>query len=477
MGQRQGQTHIACVAGAKVTSIFIIIETVQHELLLFAAFWLIIGGIDDLVVDMIWLGRTAWRRRRFYTQHPPMRSNDIPAAKQQGTIAIFVPAWREAAVIGPMIDRCNAAWSGGAVAYRIYVGCYPNDPDGIEAVIAASCRGLPVRLVLVGHDGPTSKADCLNHLWAAMLSDETDMAQKMKAVMLHDAEDWVHLDELRIVDRLIEKHAAVQLPVIPVPVPGSTWISGHYCDEFAEAHGKTLVVREAIGAAVPLAGVGCAIDRHVLERIASENGGLPFDPSSLTEDYELGLRIGQMGLRTILVRMADAEGQLAGTRACFPESLSAAVRQKARWTTGIALAGWDRLGWQGGFAEIWMRLRDRKAILAAVVLVAAYGAIILSLVLAAAQLGGGFRPSSFDNVMRIAMGMSCAMLVWRIFMRMQHVRHVYGWRAGLLSIPRGFVANGVAILAAQRACADYLRHCLGRPLVWHSTEHRHLPPS
>jgi adsorption protein B len=36
-------------------------------------------------------------------------------------------------------------------------------------------------------------------------------------------------------------------------------ISGHYCDEFAEAHGKFMPVRQKLGASLPLAGVGCAI--------------------------------------------------------------------------------------------------------------------------------------------------------------------------------------------------------------------------
>ena len=68
--------------------------------------------------------------------------------------------------------------------------------------------------------------------------------------------------ELRIFDGLIERAAVIQLPVLPLPDPHSRWISGHYCDEFAEAHIKELVVREAVGAAIPLAGVGCAIARR-----------------------------------------------------------------------------------------------------------------------------------------------------------------------------------------------------------------------
>ena len=61
-------------------------------------------------------------------------------------------------------------------------------------------------------------------------------------------------------------------------------------------------------------------------------------------------------------------GRSIATRAYFPATLDAAVAQKARWMTGIALAGWDRLGWSGGLAERWMRLRDRQSVLAALVL-------------------------------------------------------------------------------------------------------------
>ena len=41
----------------------------------------------------------------------------------------------------------------------------------------------------------------------------------------------------------------------------------------AEAHGKELVVREAIGAGLPSAGVGCAIARDALAALAEQDGG------------------------------------------------------------------------------------------------------------------------------------------------------------------------------------------------------------
>ena len=69
----------------------------------------------------------------------------------------------------------------------------------------------------------------------------------------------------------------------------------------------------------------------------------------MTEDYELGLRLGGIGLKTMFVRLPVAPGSRAvvASRGHFPASLDAAVRQKARWVGGIAFAGWDRLdsGW------------------------------------------------------------------------------------------------------------------------------------
>src|SRR3546814_4746345 len=67
--------------------------------------------------------------------------------------------------------------------------------------------------------------------------------------------------------------------------------------------------------------------------------------TSWTEDYGIGLRIGALGGRGILARVPEYPGgPVVAVRAYFPATLDAAVRQKARWLFGIALAGWDRTG-------------------------------------------------------------------------------------------------------------------------------------
>ncbi len=457
--------------------IFPIAETAQRELLLFSAIWLLIGAIDDLCVDAIWAVRRLYRKIAFYWHRPPMTVDELPAKSGPGLIAVLIPAWGEAAVIGAMLGNCTRSWANSGCAYRIYVGCYPNDPHTSAAVILAAKRNPVIRLVLVDHMGPTTKADCLNRLWRALRADEIAGDYTAKAIVLHDAEDAVHADELRVFDRLLAIGGAVQLPVIPVRTKSSRWISGHYCDEFAEAHGKNMVVREAIGASLPLAGVACAIERNLMGRLAIMNGGDPFDPNSLTEDYELGMRIGAAGGRTIMARILDNNGRLVGTRSCFPDTLASSVRQKTRWLTGIALAGWDRLGWNGNLAQIWMLLQDRRSILAAIVLSAAYACIFLTAMLTVTEAQGAYQPKPLPPTLIVLLWCNAAFLFWRLCVRAGFVAALYGPKEALLSIPRSVMTNIIAIMAARRACINYARHCFGTPLRWDKTSHHIVPAS
>ncbi|HEU4967646.1 glycosyl transferase family protein [Sphingomonas sp.] len=432
-----------------------------HELALFAAVGIALGGLDDLAVDLIWLARTLWRRAVIYTRHA---RSDAGQVRGSGTVAVFVPAWREAAVIGPMLETALARWRDADC--RIYVGCYPNDPETLAAVEAVAARSAKVRLVLNSRPGPTTKADNLNAMWRALLNDGVPVV----AVALHDAEDVVHPAEIGIYAALCGRFDLVQLPVLPLIERGRGWwaraVSSTYADEFAESHAKTLIVREAIGAGVPAAGVGCGFSRAALERIAERHGS-PFDEDSVTEDYELGLRIREMGGRGIFVRLpGKADGAAVAVRAHFPDTIAAAVRQKARWQAGIALSGWTRLGWRGSFAEHWMRFRDRRAILAALVLLCAY--VSLASWTALDRAG---RAPAFTAAEEALFAACTGLMLWRLLVRAAFVTHAYGPIEGLLSIPRAVLANFIAMASARRALQSYLRLARGAPLIWDKTEH------
>ncbi len=451
------------------------LEMVQHELFLFSAFWILISAIDDLCVDVIWIARYIYQRLTLRRHELPLMVNQLAGPVDHELLAVFVPAWAEAHVIGDMLQNCTRQWSAWAGRYRIFVGCYPNDPYTAAAVIDAALGNADIRLVLVEHGGPTTKADCLNRLWRALLADEIAEGYTAKAVILHDAEDYVHADELRVFDCLVSKRGAVQLQVIPIRTANSLWISGHYCDEFAEAHGKNMLVREALGAPLPLAGVACAVERKLMGRLAQINGGRPFDANSLTEDYELGIRMGVAGGRALMARIRDSEGKLVGTRACFPDTLRTSVRQKTRWLTGIALAGWDRLGWEGNIAQKWMLFQDRKSIFGMIVVMAGYICLLLTAILAAAHAQGLYQPSGLRPSMMMLLWLNSAFLLWRLAVRAGFVAALYGPKEALLSVPRSIVSNVIAIMAMRQACTNYLRHCFGAPLTWDKTEHHFMP--
>jgi adsorption protein B len=233
---------------------------------------------------------------------------------------------------------------------------------------------------------------------------------------------------------------------------------------------KELVVREAVGAAIPLAGVGCAIARKPLAQLAAMEDGRPFAGNSMTEDYEVGLRIGALGLKTMFVRIPAKPGErgVVSSRGHFPATMGAAVRQKARWLGGIALAGWDRLGWSGGLGERWMRLRDRRGPIAALLLIAAYSAALLwSQIWLAEALGAPIR-ARLDPALATLLIVNAWLLAWRILMRACFTASAYGFTEGLRSIPRLVIGNVIAMLAAVRALS---LHIGGGAKRWDKTRH------
>lgn len=436
-----------------------LLDAVARELMLFAGVGLLIGGLDEFAVDMwFWAGRLLRRQPRLILETLPR------AAAVR--FAVFVPAWDEATVIGPMLRTLIERWDGSD--FRVFVGVYPNDPTTQAAVRAVA--DPRVRLVVGPRAGPTTKADNLNALWHALVAESATA----DAVILHDAEDLVHAHEPDVFTALLATHDVVQLPVLPIVDRGSPLLSGHYADEFAEMHDRTMAVRCAIGACMPLAGTGCAIRVSHLAASAATRGGDPFDAGSLVEDYELGLHLTGSGARGCFARVSDGErGSLVAVRAFFPGELKAAVRQKARWMAGIALAGWDRTGWgrARAWGDHWMRLRDRRAPLAVLVLATAYVGMLMCATSAAAHwlIGNAFLP--FSPAMQLLLGVNAVLLVWRLAMRMVFTGRAYGRRQALWSVPRFIVGNAVALLAAPRAVLLYLRLLRGRAPVWDKTAH------
>lgn len=416
------------------------------------AVWILLSGADDLLVDG--MGLLAAMQRRLHRCPSRRELLRLP----QKAIAIFVPCWQESAVIGQMIERNRDRIGYGN--YRFFIGAYPNDGETLAAIRALEARFPNVHLALCPSPGPTSKADCLNGICAAMNAFETLHGVRFDIVVTHDAEDVIHPDSLHWINWHAGHSAMVQMPVLPIPTPLGMWTHGLYCDEFGEYQARDMPARQWMGAFVPSNGVGAGFRRDALDRLAA--GGGIFEPVCLTEDYENGLRLKQLGVPQHFV---SGQNQGLATREYFPCAFRAAVRQRTRWATGIALQTWERHGWNGSLADRYWLWRDRRGLLTNPASLLANALLPVGFVLRA-EIG----PEAAEYS-----GLFAATLVisaWRLLYRMGVSRRLFGWRFALGVPVRVILGNVINTLAALCALHRFFAARLsGRPLVWLKTSH------
>ena len=139
----------------------VFLTEVTAELALFAAAGFLLFAIDDLIVDLIYFVRSGWRALAVYSRYPRAFADTLAEPMRPGLLAVFIPAWDEAAVIAPMLRATLERFDHDD--YRLFVGHYRNDPATAAAIQSVSDPRIVA--VEVDADGPTTKADCLNRLY------------------------------------------------------------------------------------------------------------------------------------------------------------------------------------------------------------------------------------------------------------------------------------------------------------------------
>jgi adsorption protein B len=204
-----------------------------------------------------------------------------------------------------------------------------------------------------------------------------------------------------------------------------------------------------------------------LAQLAHASSNQLFDPEALTEDYENGLHLFRLGCSQAFVpisRVASGDDGFVATREFFPNTFNAALRQRTRWVTGIALQGWQRFGWSGSMREVYWLWRDRKGLLAnplslAANVVFAYG---LATALWTRVSPGQAQLAAATLVLQLI----------RLGVRMLCVGRVYGFIFALGVPVRAVYANVLNSAATVRAITRYTSARIrGRPLSWLKTEH------
>jgi adsorption protein B len=424
---------------------------------------ILISGLDDLVIDVTWGAAWLWRKLRPAASLFPPGHRQLDSAPRR-RIAILVPLWHEHAVIARMLQ--HAVTSIRYPDYHIIAGTYPNDEPTQAAVRSVEEKFSNVHLVLCPHDGPTSKADCLNWIYQHLGLYEEKQGQRFEIVVIHDAEDILHPDELRWINFYSARYDFVQTPVLALQTPFAAFTHGIYCDEFAEYHTRDMVARPLLGGFIPSCGVGTGYRRDALEKLAIASSNCIFEPGALTEDYQNGLKLFRLGCSQAFVPISilPPENAVCATREYFPQTWGAALRQRTRWVMGIALQGWQQYGWRGKPGEVYWLWRDRKGLIANPLSVAANAVFIYGV---ATQLWTRVTPSAAKLA---AATLSLQFL--RMGVRMACVARIYGFGFALGVPLRNVYANALNASATARAIGIYTAaRVRGRALKWVKTEH------
>src|SRR5581483_11054265 len=150
---------------------------------------------------------------------------------------------------------------------------YPNDDPTRRAVSEVASRNPRIHISICPHDGPTSKGDCLNWIYRRVRAYEHAARIRFEVIVVHDAEDLVHPEALRLINWFSRDYQMVQVPVLPLRTGPGEFTHGLYCDEFAEYQLKDIPVRQRLGGFLPSNGVGCGFERKALERLAEGRQG------------------------------------------------------------------------------------------------------------------------------------------------------------------------------------------------------------
>lgn len=419
--------------------------------------WFVISGFDDVCVDLI------YGFMKFFGAVNPEPERDALYEKR---LAIFVPLWQEHQVIERMLEHNLSIIQYSN--YEFFIGVYPNDHQTLRAVRRAAAKMPRIHLCLCPHDGPTSKADCLNWILQHMVLHEQRTGDEFDAIVTHDAEDVIHPYSFRKMNNLLSDYDMVQIPVLPLATRFRALTHAVYCDEFAEGQLKDLRARAFAGGFLPACGVGTALSRNCVRFLSEEYSNQVFDPSCLTEDYEIGMRVHRLGLKQIF---AEVGWQLTATREFFPQTFRGAVRQRTRWITGIALQGWHRNGWGRDWKSWYWLWRDRKGLIGNPLslpanLLFVYGAIT-SIVASTTGTKWGLSSGSIQLAL-----LALLFQVIRLCTRTACSALIYGKKFAAGTLLRVLWANAINFCATLAAVQRFTVAVFTKtPLVWLKTEH------
>ena len=445
-----------------------------------------IGGLNDFFIDLYYWFRQLYRQIFKKKLIKPLTLDQLLAVDEK-PVALMLPAWQETGVIKRML--LNTLNTIDYRNYFIFVGVYPNDPETQAEVDQVSQAYPQVIKVVNSKPGPTTKADNLNEIYRGLQQFEQQTGLTFDIVVLSDSEDIHHPLSFKLFNYLMPRFEMIQIPIIPLETPWHSFVGGVYMDEFAEMHLKELLVREKISRILPSAGTSTAFWLSSLRKLDEGNTGQIFNPKSLTEDYEVGIKFGKLGLRQIMLiqwveRVVTKEGkpkprkvkELVATRAFFLTEFKKAMRQRARWVYGIAWQGLKNVGWDRHLKVNYSLMRDRVSFFANFLYAFGYLLILYVLTVFVVHLfrpDFGIPPLVRPDEIWWKLGLVVLFFFfWRILMRFIFVNKIYGAGQALLTPIRIVVGNVLNFASSALAMLWLIRAVsTKKEQTWIKTEH------
>ena len=426
------------------------------SLLLLVSLLINLSSLDDIFIDLLSFG---------IAHFPFRRAAAKPATLPN--IAIFVANWREEDVIGKMVEGNLARIDIPQVS--LFLGVYPND-TATRSVAEALAAAHPdrVRVIVNSLPGPTSKGQMLNEMFAQSFAVE----QAPDLVVLHDSEDVIDPRSFEIYARYADEYDFIQVPVFSLSRRRGAYVASTYMEEFAERHTRELIVRNALGAAIPSAGVGTCLTQALVRHFLKTRGQVLMS-GTVTEDYILGIEAKRSGFRSIFAALsarAEDGADYVATREFFPQHLEASIRQKTRWVYGIAFEAMHTLGWRGQPWDIYFFLRDRKGMITNFL---APASIILMVLALAGLIDPETVPREMYRLLQWSLSFNLLATVFRYVARLSATYRVYGRLDWLGIAIRWPVSLYINMVATFRAWKIYLgeSQLATSPIVWSKTAH------
>ena len=259
------------------------------------------------------------------------RSHHDRTAPYLPRVAILVPAWNEAAVLEPSLDRLMRM-DYPPESLRVYV-VDDASTDTTPDVVRAKARQYPDRVLHLRRDrGGQGKAHTLNHGLAEILADDW-----MQALLIMDADVVYDRASLRKMTRhLADPEVGAVTAYIKEGSQPSSRLTRFIGYEYAIAQAAERRFQNVSGVLACLAGGAQLHSRANLEAIGGR-----IDTGSLAEDTVTTFRTQMLGRKAIFEGNAVAWAE-------EPDSVVALWKQRLRWARGNVQV-------TRRFARVWFR--------------------------------------------------------------------------------------------------------------------------